>query len=340
MSLLEWVMNDIKIFVSHRIDIESELIDNPLYYPVRCGAVFDSDPPLNDIPGDDSGDNISDRRMSFCEFTVQYWAWKNMDCDYYGLCHYRRYLSFSPRTYKSDCYSIVHRAMLDPAEKKRFGLLDSRKMERMIRQYDMLVNIPGFCEKIPTPLGPKKTVREMWEAHDNVFFEKSVIDKMFGLIEELSPEYLDSANEYFSGHLHRGFNCYVMKKELFSRLCEFQFPIMFELEKQIDTTGYTQTMGRTIGFVGEMLYGIFVYHILKTENVKCRELQLVFFKNTDKIKNRADLMGRYIWNFCDSCLRAVADPILPKGSRRRESVKKVLFKVLKVKNRGPAQIKK
>lgn len=332
-------MNEIKIFVSHRIDIESELIDNPLYYPVRCGAVFDDDPPLNDIPGDDTGDNISERRMSFCEFTVQYWAWKNADCEYYGLCHYRRFLSFSPKLYKADCYGIVHRAMLDPSEKKRFGLLDSKRMEKLIREYDLLVNIPGEVERIPTPTGFKKTVREMWEAHDKVFFEKSSIDKMFRLIEKHSPEYLESANEYFDGHYHRGFNCYVMKKELFNRLCEFQFPIMFELEQQLDTSGYTQTMGRTVGFIGEMLYGIFVYHILKNEEVRCKELQLLFFKNTDRIKSRADLAGRHIWNFCDRFLRVIADPILPKGSKRREAVKKVFFKVLKTKNRGPAQIK-
>ena len=34
-------MSDIKIFVSHRIDLNSEIIQNPLYIPVRCGAVFD-----------------------------------------------------------------------------------------------------------------------------------------------------------------------------------------------------------------------------------------------------------------------------------------------------------
>ena len=88
-------MNSIQIYVSHRIDINSELVDNPLYIPMRCGAVFDQENPMG-IAGDDTGDNISERRMSFCEFTVQYWAWKNIRADYCGLCHYRRYLSFSP----------------------------------------------------------------------------------------------------------------------------------------------------------------------------------------------------------------------------------------------------
>lgn len=63
-------MSKIQIFVSHRIDINSELIDNPIYIPVRCGAVFDKQNPMN-ILGDNTGDNISEKRMSFCEFTVQ-----------------------------------------------------------------------------------------------------------------------------------------------------------------------------------------------------------------------------------------------------------------------------
>ena len=62
-------VSDIKLFVSHRIDIDSEMIDNPLYIPVRCGAVYDDKD--SDIQGDNTGDNISSRRMSFCEFTVQ-----------------------------------------------------------------------------------------------------------------------------------------------------------------------------------------------------------------------------------------------------------------------------
>ena len=87
---------NVKIFVSHRIDLESQVIDNPLYINVRCGAVYDkrqSDEYVKML-GDNVGDNISEKRLKYGELTVQYWAWKNQKADYYGLCHYRRYLSF------------------------------------------------------------------------------------------------------------------------------------------------------------------------------------------------------------------------------------------------------
>lgn len=331
-------MAEIKIFVSHRIDIDSELIDNPLYVPVRCGAVFDPKSSTN-IAGDDTGDNISDKRMSFCEFTVQYWAWKNVDADYYGLCHYRRYLSFSEKRFPTDEFNMIHNAALLPKCKRTYGLLNTKRMRDCIQNCDVVVSEYAPVKNIPTPDGKKETVRELWDAHDNVFFEKSSIDLMFRLIAELSPEYLQSAKEYFEGAQHRGFNCYVMKRELFDRLCKFQFPIMFELERRLDTTGYTQTMLRTPAFIGEMLYGIFIYHLSTRENWRIKEVQLAFFSSTERFKSKADFFQWQIWYSVDKILRKIVDPLFPKGSERREVLKGIFFKVTKSKKRGVAVIK-
>lgn len=331
-------MSNIQIFVSHRIDIDSELIPNPPYIPVRCGAVFDSENPMK-IQGDNIGDHISERRMSFCEFTVQYWAWKNAEADYYGLCHYRRYLSFAERRYKADEYNMVYVPSLMPTGKRRFGLSDSQHIAEQVSDCDGVISEYADVANIPTPAGKKASVREMWDAYDGVFLKKSVIDLMFYLIEQMSPLYLQSAHEYFSGDRHRGFNCFVLKKELFQRLCQFQFPILFELERRLDTTGYSQTMLRTPAFIGEMLYGIFLYHITTYESWKLKEVQLVFFANTDRIKGPVDLAKRYMWYGLDRALRVIVDPIMPKGSRRRETVKNIFYHVCPIKRRGAAVIR-
>ena len=58
---------NVKIFVSHRIDLESQVIDNPLYINVRCGAVYDkrqSDEYVKML-GDNVGDNISEKRFVY-----------------------------------------------------------------------------------------------------------------------------------------------------------------------------------------------------------------------------------------------------------------------------------
>lgn len=330
-------MAEIKIFVSHRIDINSELIENPLYFPMRCGSVFDVENSTN-IPGDDTGDNISQRRMSFCEFTVQYWAWKNSKADYYGLCHYRRYLSFSPKRFQSDEYNMVYVPVMTPASKRRYGLLDKERMAKLIGQYDIITSEYADVQKIPTPDGQKDTVYELWKCHEGIFFQESVIETMFELIDRMAPKYSQSAREYFAGAHHRGFNCYILRREIFERLCCFQFPIMFEIEKRLDTTNYTQTMLRTPAFVGEMLYGIFLYHITTRERWRVKELQLVFFSNTDRIKSQWDFIGRYLWIALDKGLRWIADPFLPKGSRRRELAKNLFYSITSVKQRGVANI--
>lgn len=333
------ILPDIKLFVSHRIDINSELIDNPLYVPVRCGAVFDKENPMN-IAGDDTGDNISEKRMSLCEFTVQYWAWKNVQADYYGLCHYRRYLSFADKRYKTNEFNMIHSAELTPSMKKKLGLLNSKEMSDTITRYDIVTSEYADVSKIPlTEKIIAHTVRELWDAHDGLFFEKYVIDEMFRIIDEKFPEYSESAREYFSGDKHRGFNCFVMKKDLFFRMCEFQFPVMEEIADIIDTTGYTQTMCRTPAFIGEMLYGIFIYHVTNKENASVKEQQLAFFASTDKFKNNFDLFCRIIAHNVDKLARIVFDPIFPKGTKRRERLKKVYYGITGAKRRGEADIK-
>lgn len=319
---------DIKIFVSHRIDLNSELIDNPLYVPVRCGAVYDTENPRN-LVGDDTGDHISERRMTFCEFTVQYWAWKNVQADYYGLCHYRRYLSFAEKQYKTNEHNMIHLKVLLPQDKRRYGLLNRERMERIISQYDIVTSTPAPVCNIPTPEGKKKTVREMWDAHDKVFFEKPSIDLMFELIEELAPEYSQSAREYFSGEYHRGYNCYIMKKPLFDRLCQFQFPIMFEIEKRLDMTGYADGMKRTPAYIGEMLYGIFLHHVITNEHWKVKELQLLFCSDTEMPQGFVTWIWHRIRHNGERILRAIIDPVLPLGTKRRECVKVFLRRLSK-----------
>lgn len=319
-------MDDIKIFVAHRIDQNSELIPNRLYVPVRCGAVFDEKNPRG-LPGDDTGDNISGKRMTFCEFTVQYWAWKNVEAAYYGLCHYRRYLLFTDRRFRTNVHNMVQLRGFLPHDMRRYGLLDADRMERIISQYDIVTSEPAPVCRIPTPEGPQKTVRQLWDAHDGIFFEKSSIDLMFDLIDELSPEYSGSAREYFAGGYHRGYNCYVMRKELFDRLCRFQFPILFELERRLDMSGYDTGMKRTPGYVGEMLYGIFLHHVITRERWRVKEVQLLFINDMEWPKNPNRRICKYLRNVILRALNPAADMILPLGTGRRERVKRVCKKL-------------
>ena len=81
-------MSSIKIFVTHISNREDAVINNSLLVDVIAGADYQTKPIPETWVTDNTGDNISKKNKSYCELSTQYWAWKNIDADYYGFCHY------------------------------------------------------------------------------------------------------------------------------------------------------------------------------------------------------------------------------------------------------------
>ncbi len=313
---------DIKIFVSHRVDLDSAIVHNPVYHPILCGSCYMDKELKPGFERDDTGDNISNRRMTFCEVTIQYWAWKNVQADYYGLCHYRRYLAFkTPRVTQSNQYGHLMAEYPFPHTQKAYGLLDRAHMEQVIASCDILAAKPAQVAKIKTPKGYKHTVKEHWAAYDNQFIKAELLDMLLDLVDKHAPQYSASAREYYASDKIWGFNCYVMQKRPFEELCEFQFPILFELEKRLDMTGYTETMRRSPGFASEILYGIFLYHHQKQQDYTVKTLPLVYFKET-----RADYsLPQIAWSVAKRDVPEFINwKLLPYGSRRRAFLKNAL----------------
>lgn len=270
-------LSDIKIFVSSRIDVHSYCPNNSLFIPVRCGAVYDER--QSSIIGDNSGDNISTRRMSFNELTVQYWAWKNTDADYYGLCHYRRFLNFSDEQYEENYHCQVEIPGLNPNSAEKYGLLDEIKMRNTIEKYDAVVVKECPVHNIPSPLGFPKTVYELWNNHSKFLLLPGAVQIMLDCIRSTSPEMYSYAKEYLERREFRGYNCFVMKKELFVKMCEFEFSVLFEVEKHLNYEHATETTQRTCGYLSEILFSIFIYY-LQSKKYKIKEAQMFVFGET------------------------------------------------------------
>ena len=87
-------MEKIKIMVcTHK---KWDIPNDDIYMPLHVGKA------LSELDfgylGDNTGDNISRKNKYYCELTGLYWGWKNMDVEYLGLCHYRRYLDFGKKS--------------------------------------------------------------------------------------------------------------------------------------------------------------------------------------------------------------------------------------------------
>ena len=268
----------VEIFVSHKIDLQSYLPNCSLYVPMRCGAIYDNcSCPV--IAGDDVGENISERRTSFCELTVQYWAWKHSSADYIGLCHYRRYLSMLPARATPDQYGHIIEPILDDVSCKKYGLDDANLIRERLSGADALTLAYNNASRIITPSGRKNTVLDHWKAYDNDLIKATTIDLLQNIVQARQPKYFEALEQYLHGSQLRGFNCFIMRRELFQSMCEFQFDVLFELEKQLDTTDYNQTLLRTVGFMGEILFGAYMLY-LEQSGAEIRTTHLVRFLET------------------------------------------------------------
>lgn len=61
---------------------------------------------------------------------------------------------------------------------------------------------------------------------------------------------------------------------------EWLFDILFAMEKKIDFKGLSMTQNRILGFISEDLFSI--YFLKQQENLRKKELQLIWFSNTTK----------------------------------------------------------
>lgn len=264
----------------------SELPENDIFVPIHVGAKI-SKITMPGLQRDDEGDNISDKNPLYCELTAQYWAWKHSTADYVGLCHYRRYLNFTDRTftnYTPDYRKQVLIPVLTKETEEKYGLLDKAQIEKVVTSNDILLANGQEIYKVNTPYGPQPTALKHWEAHDMALINVKDLQKLFDIVQKDYPEIYKSMMEYMNGRYFHGFNTFVFRKDLFDEMCSFEFDVLAKLEKVVDISHYNQQLSRIYGFMGEILFSSFVYHVKKTRSdLKIRECQMLYFDKTDPV---------------------------------------------------------
>ena len=277
---------DIKIYVvCHK---PSYVPENPYLYPIQVGAAL-AGKKLPGIRHDDEGDNISDKNKSYCELTAQYWAWKNEEADYYGFFHYRRYLVFDPTLNKDDGWgNIAYDRITEEAIEDM--KLEPEVMRELITKYDV-ISVKG--RRYPRVKIEGKPMDVYHEYGMVPFQHREDLDITLRILKEKYPEYAQTADEYMrSGSAHEC-NMFIMKKEIYHQYCAWLFDILFEAEKQIDTTWYSVEEYRIMGYLAERLCGIYYEYLKKQPGIQACELPKTLFK--------------------DTAPKAVLEPVYPEG---------------------------
>lgn len=265
--------NNIKILIScHK---PTEYIENEIMQPIQLGCA-NAKERFKSMLHDDDGDNISSLNPMYCELTAQYWAWKNLDADYYGFCHYRRYFNFSDELYKEDAYGNVIEQYPGEYCIEKYKL-DEKSIEGVVGDYDIIIT-------------ERKNIRKMPEHYYSVFSQyenapylnKRDIHTLIDIIDEKYPDYSIAAHKFCKGHITSFCNMYILKKDIFFEYCSWMFSVLKDFCDRTEMDKYSTEALRTPGHLSERLFGIFLAKkISENPNLRVKELQCVYFSSTD-----------------------------------------------------------
>lgn len=266
----------------------SELPKNNLLLPVQVGAAK-AKVNLGLQRDDDGKDNISNKNSGYCELTAIYWAWKNLDADYYGLFHYRRFYSFANKKFpvSDDGHMMIRAKILSPEVFRKYGLEDEAAMRRLIEANDLIIHDARPVRGIPTPIGtPGSTVYEHYKLHDGTIIKLSDIDQMLEVTKQLYPQVYPYIQEYMQGHTFLGYNMFIMRKRYFKAMCDFEFTILKKMEELLtpDLPNRSINGNRIYGYLAEILTSAYIYYIRQANpQLKVKHLQMIYALKTDPI---------------------------------------------------------
>ncbi len=178
---------------------------------------------------DNTGNNISEKNPNYCELTALYWIWKNVDVDYCGLCHYRRY--------------FTENSMTDLQRKP----VDAGIAEKLLQKYDIILPYPYIV--LPFSVQHQLVGTSVKEQDVQV---------MRDILKEKYPDYLPAYDALMNGHSFSCYNMALTSKKILDEYCAWLFDILFTLESRVNLEGQSAYEQRIYGFLSERLLNVWV----------------------------------------------------------------------------------
>lgn len=215
---------------------------------------------------DDVGNNISDKNQFYCELTGLYWLWKNVDDEYVGIVHYRRYFSKSLS--------------------KRKILLE-QDIKKKLNVYDIIV---------PNKVSIFRTVAEqLGESYKN---DPALLPLIREAVGKNYPEDIAAYDKVMTGTEVYFCNMMICSKDLFDQYCEWLFTILSYIEERVDMSEYDDYQKRLYGFISERLMTVWIEKM----NLKVCEIGVINTERRESMMKELlkGLRRVYSYNFAES----------------------------------------
>lgn len=218
---------------------EVTLPKHSYFFPIHGGAGGAS----VELPytRDDSGDNISAKNKNYCELTVHYWFWKNCKSDIVGLNHYRRFFDFS----------FMNSLFLP---ERKFIEVN----EFLQQPYEFPENLISLLDKFDMILPPKRNWPYGIITQYSIFHIVNDMNILREVMRDVSPDYLDTFDHLiYHSNAYSQFNMFITRWSLFDDYSKWLFRILFEVERRIKISSYTD-QARVFGYMAERLLNVYV----------------------------------------------------------------------------------
>ena len=234
--------------------------EDAVYLPIHVGREGKKD---IGFQGDNTGDNISEKNPHYCELTAMYWAWKNLDADFVGLVHYRRYFT------RKEALSV---------EKKKAQIISGKEWETILSRTPIVV-----AKK-------RKYYIESNKSHYLHAHHAEGLDELERIIHEQYPEYVPAMEKVMNRTWAHMFNMFVMDKKHYDAYCEWMFAILAEIEKNVDISTYSAYEARIYGFISELMLDIW----LEKNNLPYHEQNVSFMEKQNWLKKGGAFIARKV----------------------------------------------
>lgn len=201
------------------------------YFPLYVGKAGSPEKLPPGYIADDTGDHISDKNPHFCELTGLYWMWKNLNAEYVGLVHYRRY--FTSAGFKHGKNILDH-------------VLSEEKALEILSNYDLILSKKR-----------RYYIETVASHYIHTHFEEHLTQTR-EILAEREQDYVETFDKVMKRRSAHMYNMFVASKETCDEYCAWLFPILSELEEKTDFSGYTPFQARMVGRIGEILLDVWV----------------------------------------------------------------------------------
>ena len=271
--------NKVKILVGYHKP--ATLLKDDVFVPIHLGRALattaskdgkmskeDYQWMLDNMIGDDTGDNISELNRYFCETTAMYWAWKNYEKlgnpEYIGFMHYRRHFLFSDSNLNNN---------YEWGEKHIPKITSKYLYEHGIEEFHVKKFLnKNYYDIISTQ--PYQTLDSVLENYERIIphVKKENLLLAVDIISNLFPEYYKSTINYINNNHNYWYHSFIMK--------------IFELHKLIkypEKINYSEEQ-RECAYIAERVHGAWLCK-MNEEHKKITSLPISLIMNTeDRLK--------------------------------------------------------